>query len=371
MRVSRWLRVSAAAACAVLGLVSTSVPAEAKRAAAAGVTVGYAVFDRTTNTFTAQSNATTRFRSASVVKLLIALDYLWERGTPVGIPAADRQALDAMLRSSDDDAANDFWDRGGSASIVDRMVSRLGLQDTAPPPAPHEGYWGYTALSPADTVRIYRHILDGTPAVRDYIMGQLRQSTRCASDQFDQSFGIRSAFAAPWAVKQGWSSFGARGDCDGRPAETATSAPGFEIPGLDLTRPALHTTGTVGAGDRSIVAVFTLHPIGTSFGAASNTLTAATRALTVPGAAPVDRSWFGTWGTRVKVRAAPTTSSEVVGTLPAGIAVAVQCQQAGELVSVEGYQNNWWAYLPERGGYMTNIYVSSPDNKLPGVVDCR
>lgn len=372
MRSGRWSRVTAATAGAVLGLAGTSVPVQATPAAATQVTVGYAVFDRTTNAFTAQSNATIRFRAASVVKLLIALDLLWERGTPAGLPAADRQALDSMLSSSDDDAADTFWDRGGSAGIVNRMVSRLGLQDTAPPPAPHEGYWGYTAMSPADTVRVYRYVLDSAPpAVRQYLMDQLRHSTRCASDHFDQSFGIRSAFASPWAVKQGWSGFGVRGDCDGEPAEPTTSAPGFEIPGLDLTRRALHTTGTVGPADRSIVAVFTLHPVGTSFGAASNTLTAATRALTVPGATPVDGSWFGTWATRVTVRAAPSTSSDVVGTLPAGIDVAVRCQKVGQLVNADGYENQWWAYLPERGGYMTNIYISSPGSKLPGVSDCR
>jgi uncharacterized protein YraI len=60
----------------------------------------------------------------------------------------------------------------------------------------------------------------------------------------------------------------------------------------------------------------------------------------------------------------------VVGVLPAGIDVAVRCQKAGQLVQAEGYENEWWAYLPDRGGYMTNIYISSPDNKLPGVADC-
>ena len=364
LRRGHWRRVTAAVAGTVLALAGTTAPAHA----APGETVGYAVFDRTTNTFTAQSNATMRFRSASVVKLLIAFDYLWDRGTPA---APDRPALEAMLRGSDDDAADDFWSRGGSASIIERMVARLGLQHTAPPPAPHQGFWGYTAISPADTVRIYRYVLDSAPSViRDYLMTQLRQSTRCAMDKFDQSFGIRSAFASPSAVKQGWSGFGRRGDCDGEPADSTTSAPGFDIPGLDLTRRALHTTGTVGAGDRSIVAVFTLQPVGTSFGAASNRLTAVTRGLTVPGATPVGGSWFGTWGSRVKVRATPSTSADIVGTLPAGIDVAVRCQQVGELVQAEGYRNEWWAYLPERGGYMTNIYVSSPDNKLPGVVDC-
>lgn len=364
MRAGRWCYVAAALAGTVLGLAGTTVPANADSAE----TVGYAVFDRTTNTFTAQSNATMRFRSASVVKLLIALDYLWDRGTPAD---ADRAALDAMLSSSDDEAAGDFWNRGGSASIVDRMVDRLRLQNTAPPPAPHQGYWGYTAISPADTVRIYRYVLDSAPAsTRDYLMGRLRQSTRCASDQFDQTFGIRSAFAPPSAVKQGWSGFGGRGDCDGDPADATTSAPGFDIPGLDLKSRALHTTGTLGAGDRSIVAVFTLQPVGTSFGAASNRITAVTRGLTVPGATPVSGTWFGTWGSRVKVRATPSLSGRIVGYLPAGIDVAVRCQKAGELVDAEGYQNEWWAYLPERGGYMTNIYVRSPGNKLPGVSDC-
>jgi hypothetical protein len=364
MRAVRWRYAAAALAATVLGLAETTVPAGAD----SGETIGYAVFDRTTNTFTAQSNATMPFRSASVVKLLIALDYLWDRGTPAD---ADRAALDAMLRSSDDAAANDFWLRGGSARIVDRMVDRLVLQNTDPPPAPHQGYWGYTAISPADTVRIYRYVLDGASAtIRDYLMGRLRQSTRCASDQFDQSFGIRSAFASPSAVKQGWSGFGGRGDCDGEPADPRTSVPGFDIPGLDLTSRALHTTGTVGAGDRSIVAVFTLQPISTSFGAASNRITAVTRGLTVAGATPVSGAWFGTWGSRVKVRATPSLSGRIVGYLPAGIEVAVGCQKAGELVDAEGYQNEWWAHLPERGGYMTNIYVRSPGNKLPGVANC-
>jgi hypothetical protein len=156
-----------ATACAALGFLV--VPTAAQAAAPSAATIGYAVFDRTTNAFTTQSNATMRFRSASVVKLLIALDYLWDRGTP---SSADRPAMDAMLRSSDDTAAGNFWDRDGSTSIVDRMVTRLGLQNTAPPPAAHGGFWGYTALSPADTVRIYRYILDTAPATtREYIMG--------------------------------------------------------------------------------------------------------------------------------------------------------------------------------------------------------
>ncbi|MGR3875409.1 hypothetical protein ACUXZZ_43440 [Streptomyces graminifolii] len=64
-----------------------------------------------------------------------------------------------------------------------------------------------------------------------------------------------------WAVKQGWSGFGESSDC----ADTTASAVGRRVTtasgaAVDLAGPALHTTGTVGAGDRSIIAVFTLHP---------------------------------------------------------------------------------------------------------------
>src|SRR5689334_10287622 len=46
----------------------------------AGVTAGIAVFDRKTGAFVSEMNPNTRFRSASLVKLFIALDYLWNRG---------------------------------------------------------------------------------------------------------------------------------------------------------------------------------------------------------------------------------------------------------------------------------------------------
>ncbi|MFF5677219.1 hypothetical protein [Streptomyces althioticus] len=142
------------------------------------------MFDRQTGTFTEQLNASATFRSASVVKLLLALDFLWNR-SPAGIPDADRARLDAMLRSSQDSAANHYWSTYGGPAIADRMITRLGLVDTAPPPAGYEGYWGYTAISARDTVKIYRHILETAPGdVRDFIMQRLRQSTRCASDSF-------------------------------------------------------------------------------------------------------------------------------------------------------------------------------------------
>ncbi|MER5478373.1 hypothetical protein ABT026_15560 [Streptomyces sp. NPDC002734] len=382
---------------------ATAVPGRAAQVVVpAGVTAGVAVFDRTTGTFTERLNENARFRSASVVKLLLALDHL-RTHDPRTLTTADRTRLDSMLRSSDDGAAGYYWDLGGQTAIIDRTAAQLGLTDTVGPPAGYESYWGYVSLSAADTVRIYRYLLDTAPApVRDYVMGNLRQSTRCATDGFDQHFGIAGSFSRPWAVKQGWSGFGGSGSCSPRPSTSVplaagtgpatTSAPGTALgtasgtalgtapgtvsgaasaaAGVDLTREALHTTGTVGTGDRAIVAVLTLHADGTPYGTAYSAVNRLTRSLDVPGAIRPAGTWFGTWGSGVNVRLQPSATAARVTTLPAGVEVLVSCQKLGQEVSVPPYVNAWWAYLPQYGGWMTNIYVSSPDNQLPGVPVC-
>ncbi|CAL9656337.1 hypothetical protein [Streptomyces sp. enrichment culture] len=357
---------------------NTSSVEEPSAQVPAGVTAGVAVFDRQTGTFTEQVNASAQFRSASIVKLLMALDFLWNRGPDYTVPAADRARLEPMLRSSDDAAANHYWSNYGYSAIIDRMVGRLGLSDTVPPV--DENFWGYTAMSARDTVKVYRYVLEKAPApVRDFIMGNLRQSTRCASDGFDQHFGIAGAFDRPWAVKQGWagSSYpaGTCGPVSTAPAraDTAAEGPGpgtTTAAAVDLTRPALHSTGTVGAGDRSIVAVFTLHPNGTSYGKAFTDLGRLTRSLNVPGGVAPSGKWYGTWSSLVNVRSEPVLGNNVMTRLPAGVEVLVGCQKKGQTVSVPPYTNEWWAYLPQYGGYVSNIYISHPDNQLPDVPLC-
>ncbi|HEX5568578.1 MAG TPA: hypothetical protein VFY14_16915, partial [Streptomyces sp.] len=200
------------------------------------------------------------------------------------------------------------------------------------------------------------------------------------SDGYDQYFGISSAFERPWAVKQGWSGFSSGGCTADSPASSPSSASASPTPSssaasssaaeLDLVSEALHSTGTVGSGDRFIVAVLTLHPDGTAYGTAYSRLTRLVDSLDVPGIQRPAGTWFGTWGAGVRVRARPTTEAPVVTTLPAGVEVLVTCQERGQTVSVPPYTNDWWAYLPQYGGYLTNIYITSPDNRLPGVPDC-
>src|SRR5690349_11421814 len=110
---------------AVLALVilATAVISPSPAAATTSTVkdVGVAVYDRAQHKFVKRTNATKQFRSASIVKLLIALDLVWDLGGAV--PAEDRAKLDLMLRSSDDDAAQEFWVRNGRGLIVERMAA--------------------------------------------------------------------------------------------------------------------------------------------------------------------------------------------------------------------------------------------------------
>ncbi|MEU6431889.1 hypothetical protein ABZ860_38820 [Microbispora sp. NPDC046973] len=245
----------------------------------AGVTAGYAVVDVTTGRTVAQRQAHHRFRSASVVKILIATDYLERhRGT---IPAADMALLTPMLRGSDDDAATALWRRGGQGEIVRRMARRIGLTETSPPPAAKPGFWGYTAISAADIALVYRYLLRrAEPRVRDFVLGNLRKASQCARDGFDQFFGIPRAVPRPWAIKQGWSGYGAVPPVKCTRAKAASYRIGaVTISGnpVDFGRPVLHTTGVI--GDRLIMVVLTLQPSGASFTQSAERVTKLARDL--------------------------------------------------------------------------------------------
>jgi hypothetical protein len=248
-----------------------------------GVTASFAVYDRKQQDFTAVRDPHSQFRTASVVKLLIALDYLIQHDPILDLEQAttDEQrmnilALRTMLRGSWDYAASVFWVRGGFTEVIDRMTTRIGLPDTLPPSPHQRGFWGYTVTSAADVVKIYNYILDVAPTkYRDFIIGNLHASTRCAEDGRDQSFGIPRTFARPWGVKQGWSGWGASVPDEQRCFEDRVDMGEFagpvpatkeeSNPSPDLVSPLLHTTGTIGPSERSVVVIFTTYPKDTTW----------------------------------------------------------------------------------------------------------
>lgn len=245
----------------------------------AGMSAGFVVVDRRRAITAAACNEHRLYRSASLVKLWIALDYLESRGPQAGIPAEDRSLLESMLRSSDDDAASALWVRGDQQEIIRRAAQRLGLADTHPPEVP--GIWGYTATSAADVARTYRYILDeARPEFREFLLRALRAWTRYGFDGSDQSFGVPRAASVPGAVKQGWSGFDDGPlDAQADPADRRAHNPDPLLAELDLARRAMHTSGTVGRDDERIIVVLTLHPVRTSWVTCARRVTKVTRAL--------------------------------------------------------------------------------------------
>ena len=108
-------------------------------AAAAGATLSVAVLDRRTHELVSNGNAQI-VGTASVAKLFIADDLLLaEAEGRTTLSPDDRQALDVMLRSSDDGAAEKFWGQGGGDTIITQVAAGTGCR---PPRRPATGAGG-------------------------------------------------------------------------------------------------------------------------------------------------------------------------------------------------------------------------------------
>ncbi|MFD9193251.1 SH3 domain-containing protein [Streptomyces phaeochromogenes] len=79
---------------------------------------------------------------------------------------------------------------------------------------------------------------------------------------------------------------------------------------------------------------------------------------------------FVTWGTGVNVRAQPRLDAPVVAVLSGPTRVTVSCQTRGDMVNTAGRSNDAWAFVPDLGGYVTNIFIDHPDAWLPGIGEC-
>ena len=195
---------------ALSGTVFGGLPARIQQAidaaAASGATLSVAVLDRKTHELVSNGNSQI-VGTASVAKLFIADDLLLQESQgKTTLSPDDRQALDVMLQSSDDGAAEKFWGQGGGDAIITQVATRYGLSSTTPP---DDGRWWNTMSSLNDLVHYYDLLLDGSgglPAERSMIIvNDLAQSTPNGMDGYPQRFGIPDGlFAEPVAVKQGW-----------------------------------------------------------------------------------------------------------------------------------------------------------------------
>lgn len=209
-------------------------------------TLGAVVYDRVSGTTVLSVDGDRQFRSASLVKLMIAIDLL-DRGAS----ESERRQITGMLSKSDDDIASALWVSGGP-DLIPRVVTLVGLQGTEPPEL--AGKWGEVKVTPDDMVRVYRYVMERMPAAdRALVVDALAYAPQYAADGFDQYFGIPDGLAAQWAVKQGW--------------------------GNNDHAMVLHSTGLVGEGWRYVVILLTEHPLGSGWRTSADSVTAAASEL--------------------------------------------------------------------------------------------
>ncbi|WP_433659162.1 serine hydrolase [Nocardia sp. CA-128927] len=214
-----------------------------------GTEVGIDVVDLSSGTVLVGLNLDQQFYTASVVKLLIALDALNQQGWQ---PDSDTAAqIHTMLSASDDNIADVLWDENGGDSIVTRMIDAIGLTGTRPPDDPTQ--WGETLTTARDVATIYRFLTSTVPEpARDLVVGALRDASEISADGTDQYFGIPDGLTGlSWAVKQGWMSL-----------DTSTT---------------LDTTGLVGPSATQLpyaVVVLTSQPAGIDWTTGGSALTA-------------------------------------------------------------------------------------------------
>ncbi len=162
-----------------------------------GVDLGLAVVDLDTGA-AAGHNADTPFRSASLSKLLVAVDML----TSGELPEADRQRLERALSLSDDNAMNALWTLHDGMGAIDRVAAQAGMTNTHAPQDASQ--WGDVEVSANDFAKLYQYVLTELPdAERDFIVNALSTASPTAADGFDQAYGLLAPGVGGYA-KQGW-----------------------------------------------------------------------------------------------------------------------------------------------------------------------
>ncbi|WP_433291315.1 serine hydrolase [Pseudonocardia sp. CA-142604] len=190
------------------GLAQAAVDA-AQGTAASATELAVAVLDRETGELALGARGGEPYYTASLSKVLVAVDILDRRRLDgLAVADADIALLNRALGPSDDNAMNALWSRFDGVGGIGRVSSRVGLTGTTGPRDPSQ--WGEVSMSAEDTVRTWQYLLEDMPAAdRDLLASAMEAAPARAADGFNQAFGLLAPAVdgpdAPGAVaKQGW-----------------------------------------------------------------------------------------------------------------------------------------------------------------------
>lgn len=173
--------------------------------------VGIAVLDRVTGQYVDNgAPAASPMGAASLVKVLMAEELFYQNSLGlIALSAADLSRIQAMLTTSDDQAASALYDTYGGASLVQAAMDRHGMTESAASTDPSQ--WAFATITARDMVTFYDDFLDGSiPAAdREFMLSAMRAYSPNGTDGFNQIYGLPAAtdpagVVSHLALKQGW-----------------------------------------------------------------------------------------------------------------------------------------------------------------------
>ena len=171
----------------------------------------FTLIDRKTGRAVGDDRSAERTNAESTVKLWLAADLLATRATQRRpLTAYENRRLAAMIRLSDDNAAEVFWRQLGADASIARMIRVCRLTDTRVYPE----WWSLTQISSGDLAKLASCLVPGrgrflSPAVGAPLWALMR------SVDASNAFGIQQADPLGGgrriAVKNGWTEHGGTG----------------------------------------------------------------------------------------------------------------------------------------------------------------
>lgn len=128
-------------------------------------TIGYVLRDRATGTKYRNANAGSLIWTASTIKLAMVADLLTrERAGALRLTDSDRRLMVAMLRNSDNEAADALWSRyGGPDQVFNANFLRYGMANVRPQPGFGDvfPYWGFQKGTADDFDALMNYVFTG------------------------------------------------------------------------------------------------------------------------------------------------------------------------------------------------------------------
>jgi hypothetical protein len=162
----------------------------------------WALLDLSTGELRTSPAATAAYTTESMIKVWIAADDLRRLAERKLEPHPDEvKALSAMIRDSDDQAAEVIYRRNGEDQVIERLISICGLTETTV----RHTWWSLTQMSAGDAARMGACVADGRAAGPKWTKWVLDQMRKVRGEGY---FGIVAALPAGeqarLAFKNGW-----------------------------------------------------------------------------------------------------------------------------------------------------------------------